>query len=248
MNASQLWPTVMCLCVACGSSFQASDGATGGAVGAGGSGVTTGGAVGAGGSGSTGNGQYGGGAGDTGGTTTAIGGSSGDGSSAGASTSGGASTGGGRGGGTGVGGTRGVTTGGSAGTDGSTGGSAGSSAGFGGAIGSGGSTGGSGGTGGSSTPDCTTLENTYLTDLAKARICDPSAKAECSVGSTLPGSCGCPVLVAAGTAATLRAKSDLNTFNSAGCRMVMCPVACIQYVGAACVLDASSNAHMCTGS
>jgi hypothetical protein len=238
VNASQLWPTAMFLCVACGSSFQASDMASGGAVGVGGAGSAGRGQL---------NGSGGGGISGEGGSAVAIGGS-GIGGSSGDVGSAGASNRGGRGG-TDASGSGGAAIGGTGGTDGPMGGSAGTSAGSGGTTGGGGSTGGFGGTGGSSTPDCTTLENTYLTDLAKARICDPSAmRVECSVSSTLPGGCGCPVLVAAGTVAMLKAKSDLNAFNGAGCHMAMCPVACIQYSAAACVLDASSNAHLCAGS
>jgi len=105
----------------------------------------------------------------------------------------------------------------------------------------------SGGTGGSGTPDCPTLQNTYLNDLTKAQVCDPAAiKVECSTDSTLPNACNCPVLVAAGTAATMKARADFKTFSDAGCKLPACAIACVQYSSAAC-LASSGGGYTCTG-
>jgi hypothetical protein len=130
--------------------------------------------------------------------------------------------------------------GGSVGTTGGT--DPGGSGGVGGTAGSAGSGGSAGGG-----PDCTTLQNTYLADLAKARVCDQS-KSQCSPGSSLPGTCGCPVLVAAGTLATLKAKQDYQAFTDAGCTFVACGVACVAYSAANCSLQPGTSTRWCTGS
>jgi len=227
------------LTAACGSSFQASDASGGGSSSspsAGSGAIATAGAGAAGNSG-----------GDTGSADGGNSTSSGTGGvasgAAGAFADGGAMT----GGSTSAAGKTG-SNGGSSG-DTSSGGSVGASGSMnaGGMSAAGANNGGAPSGGGGGAPDCASLQNTYLNDLAKAQQCDPAAlKAQCSTDSTLPGACECPVLVAAGTAATMKARADFKTFNDAGCKLPSCAAACIQYSSAAC-LASSGGGYACTG-
>jgi hypothetical protein len=273
LNASKLCSTFVLLCASCGSSFHSNDEAAGGiSVGAGdagvagtvGSGHFGGGADnggtsmaigGSGGRGSSGEMGFAGGspgagaptAGAPAGGDVGMGGAAGSG---GAGASGGSIATSGSGGTIGTSGSGGSTAGatGTSGSGGSIGtGGSGGSAGASGSGGKGGSAG-FGGAGGSGGHDCTALQNTYLADLAKARICNPqSLIAECSTDSALPGSC-CPVFVANGTSATAKAKADLKAFTDAGCQFLACGKLCVQYASAVCAVDPSSASYVCSGS
>jgi len=256
MNALRVSVGLLLLTAACGSTFRAGETGDGGASSLPGAGTTA-----AGDSGVAATGNAGGDLGNAGGSGSTVGGS---GSESGGGASGGAATGGmSTGGSVAVAGTTGSSGNGSSGNGSSganaggasggsnTGGSIGSSGGMNvGGTSSGGANGGgatSGGTGGSGTPDCPTLQNTYLNDLTKAQVCDPAAiKVECSTDSTLPNACNCPVLVAAGTAATMKARADFKTFSDAGCKLPACAIACVQYSSAAC-LASSGGGYTCTG-
>lgn len=259
MNAKPYAGWLLFLAACGGSSFTANDSTP---IGSGGGSASMGGGVGssAGVSSSAGTSSASGGSDTTiGGTGSTAGGSSSTGGTTGSAGSsvGGASLGGsvGQGGGQPTGGS--PDQGGSAGSiatagsGGDVGGSIGTTGGAdpGGSGGVGGtvSSGGTAGSGGSGSVDCTSLENAYLADLAKARICDPS-KSQCSPGSTLPGTCGCPVLVAEGSSATLKASQDYQAFTNAGCTFATCGVACVAYTAANCSLQAGTSTRWCTGS
>ncbi|MEO8900844.1 MAG: hypothetical protein ABI488_04290 [Polyangiaceae bacterium] len=135
----------------------------------------------------------------------------------------------------------------SAGSGGSAGGFGGSSAGAGGAhAGAGGSSAGAGGSGGGA--DCAKLRSDYLATLELARVCDKGSTEQCSVASSLPGSC-CPVFVNAKSQYTTLAKKQQQAMTDAGCHYAVCTIACLLSTSASCAQQsmASGNTFMCTG-
>lgn len=263
MAHTALWFSFGTLCLACGSNFTAAtqDGAAGAAANSsagmfasgnqGGELGMPGGSPGIGGNGGR---ASRGGTGNVGGSVSA--GGAGNSNAGGAGNAGGAlGAGGSNSGGSGLGGS--ITSGGnsSAGTNGSSAGAAGSTAGT---VDSGGSSAGTGeptagsggasaGSGGNGGPDCASLENTYLADLAAARVCDVGSGAkECSKDSVLPDSCGCSVPVNMLSSSTSAAQGDLQKMQDAGCSFAPCGTLCSGVMSASCTQNLHTAGASCT--
>jgi hypothetical protein len=143
-------------------------------------------------------------------------------------------------------------TGGNDGIDGSGGTSDGGTGGSGvaGAVSSGGtSMGGTGNTGGGTGSDggnsaeCDSLWRDYLPVLESARRCTADGLVQCNAEKTLPGPCGCPVLVNTESIHYEEAVVKYETFTQAGCVIDGCGAECVQGTTAACV--AADGVYSC---
>lgn len=124
--------------------------------------------------------------------------------------------------------------------------SSGGAVGVGGASSGGGSinAGGSIGAGGGTADVCESLWTDYLAKLEAARACTLDA-GQCSIDSTLPNRCGCPVLVNMTTSADAKAAYEALTTN--GCVQLICGIACVAYTTAQCSSDGSGSRSVCSG-
>jgi hypothetical protein len=107
----------------------------------------------------------------------------------------------------------------------------------------------SGGSGGNAgAPDCATLQKTFMADVERARTCDLGSTNECSLSSSFPPTCGCPIYVNAKSQYVMVAKQDQKAIADAGCHYAMCLVACQLAASVSCAQSTAMGSPVCAAS